>query len=89
MIFSRKLTRFLRLLIVLVAVVITSFVLRIGHAGSLTPASAPGSTMYDLSDVYDPIASGSYNSSAITADRNGSALEIVKCIINKQHGSAC
>ncbi|OGN29848.1 MAG: hypothetical protein A3A33_00995 [Candidatus Yanofskybacteria bacterium RIFCSPLOWO2_01_FULL_49_25] len=63
-------------------VVLASFaILFVGaHAGSLTPPASPASTMYTLSNIWDTIASGTYDSSGISASGNGSAIQILKQI---------
>jgi len=49
-------------------------------AGSLTPSAAPGSTMNTLGEIYDSIASDSFDSSAILADADGSLIQHLKFI---------
>lgn len=68
---------------------IVAFVLRSVEAGSLTPSTSPAGTFYTLGQIFNPLASSSYDSSGISADSQGSALEITKCIITKLHGGSC
>jgi hypothetical protein len=89
MIFRHTMSRRLRAVVLFFGVVITSLVLRISYAGSLTPVAAPAPTMHTLSEIYNPLASTSFDSSAITADSDGNALQITKCIISKQNGGNC
>jgi hypothetical protein len=49
-------------------------------AGSLTPPGAVGETMVRLSTIWGVIASGSYDSSALTANENGSLIRILKAV---------
>ncbi|MEK7616120.1 MAG: tail fiber domain-containing protein [Patescibacteria group bacterium] len=49
-------------------------------AGSLNPSSSPASTMYTLSQIFNPLASTSYDSSGFSADQNGSVIEILKYV---------
>src|SRR6185436_15690568 len=51
----------------------------VATAGSLTPPSAVSSTMNSLADIYDSIV-GTFDSSAITADQNGSLIQHLKYI---------
>lgn len=64
------------------AVVLIVFVVSVlgVTAGSLNPTSAPASTFYTLSQIFNPLASTSYDSSGIAADQNGSVIEILKYI---------
>ncbi len=66
------------ILIIVIPVLIISTIV---YAGSLDPPGAPGSTMKTLQEVYDSIA-GTFNSSSITADQNGSLIENLKYITN-------
>ncbi|TSC90891.1 MAG: polymorphic outer membrane protein [Parcubacteria group bacterium Licking1014_17] len=63
-----------------IVVAATLFVVVAVRAGSLTPSSSPASTMYTLEQIYESIASTSYDSSAISASQNGSLLQILKYI---------
>lgn len=59
-------------------------------AGSTQPPDVPTVGTYrDQSSIFDAIASETYDSSLITADPNGSAFEIAKCIIGKITGGSC
>ncbi|MCC6934866.1 MAG: hypothetical protein IT406_04240, partial [Candidatus Yanofskybacteria bacterium] len=64
-----------------VVVVVLSLVLG-AAAGSLTPPGAPASTMHSLSEVYASIASAAFDSSAITANQNGSLIAQLKYLNN-------
>jgi len=70
------------------SVVLIVGLFRLGEAGSLTPPAAPAGTMNEIEEVYDALV-GSYDSSAVVASRNGNALQISKCIIDKVNGSPC
>ncbi len=59
------------------------------QAGNLNPTGAPASTMRTLSEVYDPLASISFDASSITANPNGSAIKIMRCAIKKFRGQGC
>jgi hypothetical protein len=48
-------------------------------AGSLTPPGAPASTMNTLAEIFDSIA-GTFNSASITANQNGSLIEVMKYV---------
>lgn len=74
------------MVLVSVALIVGAF--RLSVAGSLTPPAAPAGTMNELEEVYDALV-GDYDSSAVVASRNGNALEISKCIIDKVNGSPC
>ncbi|MCC6404850.1 MAG: hypothetical protein IT405_00475, partial [Candidatus Yanofskybacteria bacterium] len=52
-------------------------------AGSLTPSALPASTMHSLSEVYASIASAAFDSSAITANQNGSLIAQLKYMNNQ------
>lgn len=49
-------------------------------AGSLTPSASPASTFRTLSEIYDAIASDSFDSSSITASSSGSLIQHLKYI---------
>ena len=51
----------------------------IATAGSLTPTGAPSSTMNTLAEIFDSIA-GTFDSSGVVADQNGSLIEHLKYI---------
>src|SRR3989344_7941146 len=70
--------------VVLVSLAIVFFSVR---AGSLTPSSSPASTFYTLQEIFNPLASTSYDSSSITANGNGSLIQILKQI-NANIGSS-
>src|SRR5688500_10127007 len=48
-------------------------------AGSLTPPGSPSSTMNTLAEIFDSIA-GTFDSSSVVADQNGSLIEHLKYI---------
>ncbi|HTP57031.1 MAG TPA: FG-GAP-like repeat-containing protein [Candidatus Paceibacterota bacterium] len=64
----------------LVAFISLAVLAGLAVAGSLTPTTAPGSTMHSLAEVYASIASNSFDSSGITADANGSLMQNLKYI---------
>ena len=67
-----------------VVAAISLFVLALGAtAGSLTPSAAPAATMHTLTNIWDTIASTTYDSSAITSNQNGSLLGNLKYIENQ------
>lgn len=74
---------------VLIAVGTIFGIFRLTTAGSLEPTVAPAGTFHDVSEVYDAIASSGFDSSSISADPNGSAFGIAKCIIARMTGSSC
>jgi hypothetical protein len=51
-------------------------------AGSLTPPGVVASTMHSLANIWDTIASTSYDSSAISSNKNGSLIQQLKYIEN-------
>lgn len=73
-------------LVVVLSVVIVTMLFRLTEAGSLTPSAPPASTSVSVEDIYDVLASTGFDSSSITASKNGSALQISKCIILKVTG---
>ena len=78
-----------RLFVVVISAFAVIFILQKVQAGSLAPSSSPAGTFYSLGTIFNPLASTSYDSSAITADSGGSALQITKCIITKLNGGNC
>ncbi|HXV27225.1 MAG TPA: hypothetical protein VD862_04360, partial [Candidatus Paceibacterota bacterium] len=56
-------------------------------SGSLTPSASPAGTFYTLGQIFNPLASTSYDSSSVAADADGSILQIVR-YINDQLGWA-
>ena len=77
--------------IIFSAFIIGLAVLMIGlnaRAGSLTPQESPGSTMKTLEEIYNPLV-GTFDSSSISADFNGSALQVAKCAITRMQGGSC
>ncbi len=77
------------ILILIISIVGVIYLVKIVQAGSLTPSGPPASTMKTLQEVFDPLASSSYDSSLVTADVNGNALQIMKCIISKINTGTC
>lgn len=75
--------------VIVVSIFVVGLIFRYSTAGSLTPSAAPASTMQSLQNVYDALASSGFDSSGVTASRNGSALQISKCIIQRITGSTC
>ena len=78
-----------RFFVALVALFAVLGILEVVNAGSLTPSTSPAGTLYTLGDIFNPLASTSYDSSGISGDSDGSVLEITKCIIEKLHGGSC
>lgn len=72
-----------------ISVALIAGILHMVQAGSLTPSATPASTFHTLSEIFNPLASTSYDASAIASSSNGSALGIAKCIIYKLHGGSC
>ncbi|HUO75564.1 MAG TPA: hypothetical protein VMU12_01425, partial [Candidatus Paceibacterota bacterium] len=64
----------------LVAFIGAGLMASLSAAGSLTPSAGPTDTMYSLANIYDSIASNSFDSSGITADQNGSLMQSLKYI---------
>jgi len=83
----KKIIREFGLIIISAGFIILIF--NVVSAGSLTPASAPAATFKPLNNIYDPLASTSYDSSAVTGNPNGNALEIMKCAIQKIRTGSC
>ena len=74
-------------LIIIVSVAVVTAVFRFTEAGSLTPPGiAVVPSLNTLSEIFAPLVSTSYDSSGVTADKNGNALQITKCIIQKVTG---
>lgn len=67
------------------------FAFRLSQAGSLTPPADPsaGGTLRTAEEVYDSLASGSFDSSAVTASESGSLIGVSKCIIQQMTGGSC
>ncbi|OGN08280.1 MAG: hypothetical protein A2750_00465 [Candidatus Yanofskybacteria bacterium RIFCSPHIGHO2_01_FULL_45_42] len=83
----KKLIRETAIIILSVLAIVAVF--RLVQAGSLTPSASPASTFNTLSDIFNSLASGSYDSSAITANANGSSLQIMKCALQKIRTGSC
>lgn len=76
--------------IILLSVGIIVWLFSIARAGSLNPSSGPtAGTLKTITNVYDPLASISYDSSSVSASSTGNALQITRCIINKMRGGSC
>lgn len=73
------------LMVIVLSIIIVTALFRLTEAGSLTPSAAPASSMQSLDDLYQALV-GTYDSSAVVASNNGSALQISKCIILKITG---
>lgn len=76
-----------------VAILAASFLLALGilqlaEAGSLTPNAVPGGTMQSIQSVYDSLT-GTFDSSSITSDAAGSAIEIARCAAARLTGGSC
>ncbi|MEK7616123.1 MAG: hypothetical protein AAB420_02875 [Patescibacteria group bacterium] len=78
-----------RVAIVIFSVISVVGILRLANAGSLTPSSSPAGTMYTQGNIFNPLASTSYDSSAIASSSTGSVIQISKCIVEKLHGGTC
>lgn len=72
--------------IIIISVLVLTVLFRLTEAGSLTPSAAPAGTMHSLEEIYAPLASSGYDSSGVTAAKDGNALQISKCIILKITG---
>jgi len=59
------------------------------QAGSITPPASVTTTMNTAQDIYDAIASSTYDSSSITSTLSGSVLQVTKCLIDKVNGAPC
>lgn len=86
---SHKFRFFRSGLIVIVSVLTIVTIYRFTSAGSLSPTAAPAGTFSTLREIFNPLASGSYDSSSVTADADGSVLQVVKCIANRMSGGTC
>lgn len=70
-----------------IAIYIFAFLLLFGvfqvvewvRAGNLNPSATPAASMNDLEDVYN-VTVGTYDSSGVSADADGSILEQLKSI---------
>ena len=84
---ARKFVRSALMIAMSVAIVVGVF--RFATAGTLNPPAAPTTgTLTSLASISDALF-GSFDSSAITADPNGSAIQIAKCIIVRVNGGTC
>ncbi|MEK7194682.1 MAG: hypothetical protein AAB667_00255 [Patescibacteria group bacterium] len=76
--------------VIILSVGIIIWLYSIARAGSLNPGSSPTTgTLKTITNVYDPLASVSYDSSGVSASSTGNALQITKCILNKMRGGSC
>jgi hypothetical protein len=75
------------ILVVVVAVFVIVTAFHLTDAGSLTPSAPPSGTMHDLQEIYDELI-GTFDSSGVTASKDGSAMAIAKCIIQKETGGS-
>jgi hypothetical protein len=74
-------------LVVAVSVVVITGLFRLTEAvPPAEPTALPASSSQSLEKLYGALASPGYDSSALTGDRNGSALQVAKCIIRKMTG---
>jgi len=78
-----------RVMIITISVLSIMGVLSIVRAGTLSPPSSPDSTGFTLGEIFNPLASASYDSSGIASESAGSVIEISKCILEKMHGGDC
>lgn len=75
--------------IIAVSFFLIAFAFRLVEAGSLSPSVATTvATMNTSSSSYNALV-GTFNSTSITKDLNGSALEISRCIIDQITGGSC
>lgn len=79
---------FRSLAIIVISLMVIGVAFRLVEAGSLTPSATPASTMNSLEDAYNALV-GTFDSSSITKDLNGSALEVSRCIITQIDGGTC
>jgi hypothetical protein len=63
--------------------------LKIVQAGNIGSTEYPAATFYDLSQIYAPLISTSYDSSSVTASSSGNALELIQCAITRATGGSC
>ena len=84
---ARKFVRSGLMIVISVALIFGAF--RLSTAGSLTPSASPAGTLNALNEIWNVLASDSYDSSGISADPNGSAIQISKCIIVRLQGGTC
>ena len=75
--------------VIVVSVTAIAFVFQLATAGSLTPVASPASTFYALSDIFNAIASESFDSSPFTADKEGSVVNVARCIAEQMSGGTC
>jgi hypothetical protein len=88
MVSRARIQQFLRSVVIVgVSVFLVMTLFRLADAGSLTPSTAPAATMNSIEEIYESLV-GTYDSSAVVADDDGSALEISKCIIDVVNGGA-
>ncbi len=84
----KKHSRLRSFLVILVSVLVIVSVVRLTEAGPLSPLVAPAPTFRTLEEIFAPLASSGYDSSGVTANKDGNALQISKCIIRKMTGQA-
>lgn len=89
--FSKKIKVILRdATIIVLSTALIVWLYGIARAGSLNPGSGPtAGTLKTITNVYDPLASVSYDGSGVSASSTGNALQITKCILNKMRGGSC
>ncbi len=89
MAFRERMHSFFRsALMIAISVFVIVVAFRVVGAGVLSPVAAPAGTMKSAADLYDVLV-GTYDSSSVVASRQGSALQVTKCIIGKINGSPC
>lgn len=77
------------LIVVVISVSVLYFALAVRAGSSLDPIVPLGTaSMRSLEEIYS-VLTGNYDSSTVSADENGNALEILKCITNKIDGGTC
>jgi hypothetical protein len=87
---SESARRFARsALMIAISVGIIIGVFRLATAGSLNPPTdTTTGTLSSLASISDALF-GTFDSSGITADPDGSALQVAKCIITRMNGGTC
>lgn len=85
---KRSIGALINVLLLVFATAVLVLIIKFTEAGVLTPSASPASTMQTTGDIYNVLA-GTYNSSGISANQNGSAVQILKCIITNLDGGSC
>ncbi|MEK7638483.1 MAG: hypothetical protein AAB375_03615 [Patescibacteria group bacterium] len=72
--------------IIVFSIAIIAMLFSLTEAGTLAPIASPASSSESFENLYSAIASAGFDSSALAASKNGSALQVAKCIIAKMTG---